>query len=72
MRHKNAWNKVYEEFEVTYKEKDENGNWKEVTETRNELEKHGMKPSSLECEFSKTVKNMKTDKPKVFTGDWTK
>lgn len=28
MRHKNAWNKVYEEVEITYKEKDENGKWK--------------------------------------------
>lgn len=72
MRHKNVWNKVYEEVEITYKEKDENGKWKKVTETRNALAKPGMKPSSLEREFSKAVSKMKTDKPKAFIGDWTK
>lgn len=45
---------------------------KKVTETRNALAKPGMKPSSLEREFSKAVSKMKTDKPKAFIGDWTK
>lgn len=69
MRHKNAWNKVYEEVEIAYKEKDENGKWERVTETRSALAKPGMKPSKLECEFSKAVKKMKTDKPKKHISD---
>ena len=72
MTKKNAWNKVYEETERTYKAKDENGKWKKVTETVQSLARPGMKPSKKEQEFSQTIRKMKADKPKAFNGDWTK
>ncbi len=72
MTKKNAWNKVYEETEKIYKVKGEDGKWGKVTETVSILAKPGMKPSKKEIEFGKSVRKMKTDKPKVFTGDWTK
>lgn len=72
MTKKNAWNKAYEETKKTYKAKDENGKWRKVTETVQVLAQPGMKPSKKEQEFTKAVQNMKIDKPKAFTGDWTK
>lgn len=66
MTKKNAWNKVYEETEKTYKVKG-----KEVVKTVVGLAKPGMKPNKKEIEFGKAIKKMNTNKPKAFNGDWT-
>lgn len=44
MTKKNAWNKVYEETEKTYKVKGEDGKWTKVTENVTVLAQYGMKP----------------------------
>lgn len=31
-----------------------------------------MKPGNKEIAFGRAIKKIKTEKPKVFTGDWTK
>lgn len=72
MTKKNAWNKVYEETEKTYKVKGEDGKWTKVTENVTVLAKSGMKPGKKEIAFGRANKKVKTEKPKVFTGDWTK
>ena len=71
MTKKNAWNKVYEETEKTYKVKGEDGKWTKVTENVTVLAQPGMKPGNKEIAFGR-AKKIKTEKPKVFTGDWTK
>lgn len=68
----NAWNKVYEETEKTYKVKGEDGKWTKVTENVTVLAQPGMKPGNKEIAFGRAIKKIKTEKPKVFTGDWTK
>ena len=72
MTNKNAWNKVYEETEKTYKVKGEDGKWTKVTENVTVLAQPGMKPGNKEIAFGRAIKKIKTEKPKVFTGDWTK
>ena len=72
MTKKNAWNKVYENKEKTYKVKGEDGKWTKVTETENILAKPGMKPGKKEQKFTKDIRKMKANKPKAFSGDWTK
>lgn len=72
MTKKNAWNKVYEETEKTYKVKGEDGKWTKVTENVTVLAQPGMKPGKKEITFVRAIKKLNTEKPKVFTGDWTK
>lgn len=72
MTKKNAWNKVYEEIEKTYKVKGEDGKWTKVTENVTVLAQPGMKPGKKEIAFGRAIQKIKTEKPKVFTGDWTK
>lgn len=72
MTKKNAWNKVYEETEKTYKVKGEDGKWTKVTENVTVLAQPGMKPGNKEIAFGRAIKKIKTEKPKIFTGDWTK
>lgn len=72
MTKKNAWNKVYEETEKTYKMKGEDGKWTKVTENVTVLAQSGMKPGKKEIAFGRAIKKLNTDKPKAFIGDWTK
>ena len=72
MTKKNAWNKEYETTERNYRAKDESGKWHSVYETLTVLAKPGMKADQKEIAFGKIIKKMKPDKPKAFSGDWTK
>lgn len=46
--------------------------WTKVTENVTVLAQPGMKPGNKEIAFGRAIKKIKTEKPKVFTGDWTK
>lgn len=78
MRQKNSWNKSYVEIERRYKVrdekgkivKDENGDPVIKIEKGTIMTQGGLKPSDLERNFRKAIKNIKVEKPKSFKGDW--